>query len=161
MADKPDFAAKSFTEMVTEWERNFDAFANQVMGTEAYSQAMNDMQKAQLTYQQGMTQIMAQQLAAMNMPTREDIVQLTELVRKLDRRVERIEEQLTMNSPTAKRGKRPARTRQPPAASAGTDTSAESNASEAPTKPARKTRARKTAASDTPPTQSDDDQNQD
>ena len=43
--------------MVTEWERNFDAFANQVMGTEAYSEAMNQMQKAQLSYQRGFSEV--------------------------------------------------------------------------------------------------------
>ena len=106
-------AAQSFAEMVTQWERNFDAFANQVMGTEAYSQAMNDMQKAQLSYQKNFNEFMTQQLATMNMPTREDIVQLTEMVQKLDRRLERIEDKLVMNDGPKQNRKRPARTRVP------------------------------------------------
>ncbi len=113
MADK-DKLGQNFSEMVTEWERNFDAFANQVMGTEAYSEAMNEMQKAQLNYQRGMHELMAQQLSSLNMPTREDIVELTELVRRIDRRVERIEEKLALNDPPARAGNRPARTKQPP-----------------------------------------------
>ena len=116
MADKntPPPSA-SFSEMVTEWERNFDAFANQVMGTEAYSQAMNDMQKAQLTYQRGFAEVMTQQLAAMNLPSREDVLQLSELIRQLDLRMERIEERMAMNDgPKKAAKKKPARTKQPP-----------------------------------------------
>ncbi len=110
----PNPMGQSFSGMVTEWERNFDAFANQVMGTEAYSQAMNEMQKAQLTYQKGVTDNMAQQLATLNMPTRDDVLQLAEAVRQLDRRMERIEDKLVLNDePPAKRNK-PARTRKPP-----------------------------------------------
>ncbi len=112
----PPNPAQSFSAMVTEWERSFDAFANQVMGTEAYSQAMNEMQKAQLTYQRGMTDMMAQQLTAMNIPTREDVIQLSELVRQMDRRLERIEERLAMNDQPERKGKRPARTKTPPQA---------------------------------------------
>lgn len=112
MANQPN-GPQSFSEMVTEWERNFDAFANQVMGTEAYSQAMNEAQNAQLSAQRAYTEFMAQQLEAMNMPTREDVVQLTELVRQLDRRMERIEEKLAMNDAPKRSKKRPARTRQP------------------------------------------------
>ncbi len=122
MADeKPNPAAQSFSAMVTEWERNFDAFANQVMGTEAYSQAMNEMQKAQLTYQRGFAEMMTQQLTALNIPSREDVVQLSELVRQLDRRLERIEHSLakadSMQDKPAKKTPRPKRTKQPPEAS--------------------------------------------
>ena len=115
MANDPNPMAQSFSAMVTEWERNFDAFANQVMGTEAYSQAMNEMQKAQLTYQKNMTEAMAQHLSNLNMPSREDLLQLSEAVRQLDRRLERIEDKLFLNDePPAAAKKKPARTRKPP-----------------------------------------------
>ncbi len=115
-AKKPEAPnpAQAFGEMVTQWERNFDAFANQVMGTEAYSQAMNEAQKAQLGAQRSMQEFFTGQLESMNMPTREDVVQLTELVRNLDLRLERIEEKLALND-TPKSKKRPARTRVPKA----------------------------------------------
>ena len=116
---KPNPAAQSFSAMVTEWERNFDAFANQVMGTEAYSQAMNEMQKSQLGFQRGFAEMMTQQLATMNIPSREDVLQLSELVRQLDRRMERIEERLARADETADKPaattSRPKRTRKPPA----------------------------------------------
>lgn len=112
MADNP--LNQSFSEMVTEWERNFDAFANQVMGTEAYSQAMNEMQKAQLAYQKNMMETMSQQLSAFNMPTREDVLQLSEAIRQIDRRLERIEDKLAANDAPKTKKKKPSRTRKPP-----------------------------------------------
>ena len=114
MADIPNPLNQSFSEMVTEWERNFDAFANQVMGTEAYSQAMNEMQKAQLAYQKNMMETMSQQLSAFNMPTREDVLQLSEAIRQMDRRLERIEDKLSANDAPKKKKKKPSRTRKPP-----------------------------------------------
>ena len=112
MADNP--LNQSFSEMVTEWERNFDAFANQVMGTEAYSQAINEMQKAQLAYQKNMMETMSQQLSAFNMPTREDVLQLSEAIRQIDRRLERIEDKLAANDAPKAKKKKPSRTRKPP-----------------------------------------------
>ncbi|MDA1075232.1 MAG: hypothetical protein O3A63_10795 [Proteobacteria bacterium] len=112
--DKPDSTAQSFSEMVTQWERNFESFANQVMGTEAYSQAMNNMQKTQLGFQRMFAQTMTTQLAAMNIPSREDVLQLTELVRQMDRRMERIEEKLGVSGSANHERKRPPRTKQPP-----------------------------------------------
>lgn len=125
MARDPNPMTQSFSEMVTEWERNFDAFANQVMGTDAYSQAMNEMQKAQLQYQKGMSELMTQHLCNLNMPTREDVLQLAEAVRQLDRRLERIEDKMFLNDDPPVAKKKPARTRTPPKARAAT---AESNA---------------------------------
>jgi len=117
MADKPPNPADSFSELVTQWERNYDAFANQVMGTEGFSQAMNEMQKAQLGYQQMFAQTMTQQLAGMNIPSREDIMSLADALQQLDRRLERIENRLDLNDkPKKARRKKPARTKTPPAA---------------------------------------------
>ena len=117
MADKDtNPMAQNFGEMVTEWERSFDSFANQVMGTEAYSEAMNQMQKAQLSYQRGFSEVMAQQLAALNVPTREDVLNLADMIAQVNQRLERMEDKLASmagnDKPKAKK-KRPTRTRQP------------------------------------------------
>lgn len=111
---QPAKPTDSFSELVTQWERNFDAFANQVMGTEGFSQAMNEMQKAQLSYQRMFSQSVTQQLAAMNIPSREDIMSLAEAVQAVDRRLANIEATLVPAKPKPKR-KRPPRTKQPPA----------------------------------------------
>ena len=111
--DNKDMFNQSFGEMVTQWERNFDAFANQVMGTEAYSQAMNEMQKAQLGAQQMFNQNMTQQLAALNLPSREDVLVLTEMVQGISRRLEIVEQRLVQNDKPAADKQRPKRTKKP------------------------------------------------
>lgn len=110
----PNPMAQNFSEMVTEWERSFDAFANQVMGTEGYSEAMNQMQKAQLSYQRGFSEVMAQQLAALNIPTRDDLLSLADALGKIDQRLERIEAKLAKGEKPKRKVKRPARTKKPP-----------------------------------------------
>ena len=137
--DRQPNPAQSFSQMVTEWERNFDAFANQVMGTEAYSQAMNEMQKAQLQYQRGMSELMAQQLASLNMPSREDIIELMDMLRQMDQRLEKIETRMALNDKPKSSRARPKRTKQPPSAAA------EASASTTTTRPRRTKTAKKKA----------------
>lgn len=117
--DKPKTPQETFSEIVTQWERNYDAFANQVMGTEGFSQAMNEMQKNQLGYQRMLAQTMSEQMAALNIPSREDILNLADAIHQMDRRLERIEEKLAVSSPSSSARKRPPRTKQPPTAEAG------------------------------------------
>ena len=49
------------------------------------------------------------------MPTREDVLQLAEAIRQMDRRLERIEDKLSANDSPKKKKKKPSRTRKPPA----------------------------------------------
>ena len=63
----------AFRDFVTQWERNFNSFANQIMGTESFSRLMQEMQRMQLAVQQATSEAMGRRLASMNMPTREDI----------------------------------------------------------------------------------------
>jgi len=113
----PDPAA-TFRELVTTWERNINSLANQVMGTESFSRMMQEMQRMQLALQQATSEAMGRRLAAMNMPTREDIIRLAEKIGDVDRRLAHIEAALEGNAvpaaETAPRTGRP-RTRQPPA----------------------------------------------
>ncbi len=114
--DTPPDPSALFRDWVTQWERNFDSLANQFMGTEGFSQAMNEFQKSQLNAQRMFAETMTQILTNLNMPTRDDVLRLSEAVAVLDRRLERIEETLgngPASQPTAAR--RPPRTKQPPA----------------------------------------------
>jgi K+/H+ antiporter YhaU regulatory subunit KhtT len=119
MADEnqPDPAA-TFRELVTTWERNLNSVANQVMGTESFSRMMQEGQRLQLAFQQATSEAMGRRLAAMNMPTREDIIRLAEKLTEVDRRLARIEASLnddaTVVADVAPPGAKP-RTRQPPA----------------------------------------------
>ena len=118
--DSPPDPAATFRELVTTWERNVNSFANQVMGTESFSRLMQEAQRMQLALQQATSEAMGRRLAAMNMPTREDIIRLAEKLSDVERRLMRIEASLDGKgndvpaSEVAPASARP-RTRQPPA----------------------------------------------
>jgi hypothetical protein len=116
--DSPPDPAAMFREFVTQWERNVNSFANQVMGTESFSRLMQEAQRLQLALQQATSEAMGRRLAAMNMPTRDDVIRLAEKLADVDRRLARIEASLdgdaTLVADDAPRAARP-RTRQPPA----------------------------------------------
>lgn len=112
--------AAVFANWVTEWERAVDKFSNEVMGTDEFSRSVNQMQKMQLDIQRIFGEAMARQLANFNMPSRDDILELSENVRELDRRVARIEGMIRQLQPTGNnepplRRKSPPRTKKPPA----------------------------------------------
>jgi hypothetical protein len=112
----PDPAAM-FRDLVTQWERNINSLANQVMGTESFSRLMQELQRMQLALQHATSEAMGRRLSAMNMPTREDIIRLAEKLGEVDRRLARIEASLeddaTVVHDEPQRTSRP-RTRQPP-----------------------------------------------
>ena len=116
--ESPPDPAATFRELVTTWERNLNSVANQVMGTESFSRLMQEAQRMQLVMQQATSEAMGRRLAAMNMPTREDIIRLAEKLTEVDRRLARIEASLhddaKVVADVAPPGAKP-RTRQPPA----------------------------------------------
>ena len=115
--DNPFDYSDQFREMVTQWERNFDAFANQFMGTENFSKSMNQAQDAQLAAQQAFREFVSKNLEAMHLPSRDDILRLGEAIHRLDRRLARIEEQLSTDNAGPRRESGPPRTKKPPSAS--------------------------------------------
>jgi polyhydroxyalkanoic acid synthase PhaR subunit len=115
--DSPPDPAAAFRELVTQWERNINSVANQVMGTESFSRLMQEMQRMQLAVQQATSEAMGRRLAAMNMPTREDVIRVAEKLADVERRLAHIEASLDGSAPVAppdaSSSGRP-RTRQPP-----------------------------------------------
>lgn len=123
MSDRPGAGdpMERFRELVTEWERGFDALANRVMGTDEFSRTMNQFQNLQLTMQKAFAENMARNLAAVNVPSRDDVLRLGEAVHELERRLARMGQQLDeiaaavgVNTPRPRKG--PPRTKQPPSA---------------------------------------------
>ena len=118
--NQPD-PTEVFRNLLTEWERGFDAVANKIMGTDEFSKSMNQFQNLQLGMQQRFNEAMAQQLTTFNIPSRDDILRLGESVRDLDRRMARIEMLLAKKGKKSKKkdGKRkgPPRTKRPPSES--------------------------------------------
>jgi DNA-binding protein YbaB len=126
MADeKSKDPAQMFQEWVTQWERATDSFSNRMMGNDDFSKYMNQMQSVQMEFQKGFAELMAGQLAKVNMPSREDVLQISEDIQSLDRRMARIEtslHQLTQTSDTSsgRTVKKTPRTKKSPASKKST-----------------------------------------
>ena len=107
---------EGFRNLVTDFERGFDSFANRFMGTDEFSLAMNQLQNMQLSMQKAFNEAMASHLANFNMPSREDVLRLGESMRTMEQRLAHIEELLVGNAgkSTPSRSNGPPRTRQPP-----------------------------------------------
>lgn len=112
--DKPQDPGATFAETVTQWERTFNDYANQVMGTEGFSRAMNATQNLQLTWQRALSDLTARHLEAVNMPTRDDVLRLGETLRHVEQRLARIEMHLGIGAQDARDVPAPSRNRQPP-----------------------------------------------
>ena len=114
--DKPLDPSAQFQEYVTQWERSVDQFFNQLMGTEQFSQSMNQLQKLQLEFQKNFRDAMASQLMHWNLPSREDVLQLGEQMRTVETRLANIEATLAgMASGSTAKKRGPSRTRKPAA----------------------------------------------
>ena len=73
----PDPSAQ-FAEWVTQWERTVDEFSNKVMGTDEFSKSMNQMQGVQMEFQRNFGEMMARNLANLNMPSRDDVNKISD-----------------------------------------------------------------------------------
>jgi BMFP domain-containing protein YqiC len=108
-----------FRELLNEWERGFDSLANRFMGTDEFSRTMNQFQNMQLGAQKAFAEVMAKQLAALNLPSREDVLRVGEAVHALENRLARLETRLgeigdSMGAPPPRPRAGPPRTRRPP-----------------------------------------------
>ncbi len=120
MSDKRPDPGEAFRNLITEWERGFDAMANKLMGTEEFSRSMNQLQDLQLRMQKRFYESMAEQLSHFNLPSREDVLRLGESIRALDKRLAKMEKQLKKVSKKKKNkdghSDGPPRTKLPPSA---------------------------------------------
>jgi len=117
--DQSEKPSATFNDWVSQWERTVDKFSNQFMGTSEFSQSINLMQNMQLEYQRAFGEQMAKQLANFNMPSRDDILELSEVIRDIDRRMARMETAINKLEKGQERGANkkptsPPRTKRPP-----------------------------------------------
>jgi len=117
--DKTTDPTEMFREWVTQWERAVDSFSNQLMGTDDFSRAVNSVQNTQLQLQKVFAEMMARHLANLNMPSKQDVMELAEAMQSLDTRLARIETRLenlsgTIESTRSGKPATPPRTKRPP-----------------------------------------------
>jgi hypothetical protein len=110
--------AAFFREMLGHWETMANQFGSELMKSGEFARTVHGATAASLKAQEAAKEAMSRALAAANMPSREEIFDLSARVRAMDERLFRIEAmltELTGASPGgAKRGPKPARTRKPP-----------------------------------------------
>ena len=102
-------------DMVTQWERGLNNVANQAMGSDEFSRAMHQITSLGLRIQQTAGEAMGKSLQAMNLPTRDDLLAISERIGRLEEAMARVEAALGAAKTPVSAGPKPARTRQPPA----------------------------------------------
>jgi phytoene dehydrogenase-like protein len=122
----PDPAA-AWRAWLTQSEQQWNAFLNQVMGTDQYTQSMGRMMEAYAAIQKSMAESMSRYLGALNMPTRTDILTLGDRLAMIEDRLAGIERMLAESGVSAGvsdgavgSGLRPPRTKRPPSGAAAT-----------------------------------------
>ncbi len=120
--------AEVWRDMVAQWEKGFNAIANQAMGSEQFSQMMHRATSASAGVQQTVGDLMGRYLAALNLPSRAEMTAIGERLQAIEASLARIEMHLGRSSAsgtvaTAIAVPRPPRTRKPaPKADARSDT---------------------------------------
>lgn len=106
---------EAFGKLLSEWEKTSNDLANQMMGTDQFNQSMGSATSFSLKMREAMHEQMTRMLELSNMPSREEVSELTRLVSKIDQRLDRIERQLGSQSAEGARQARPRppRTKQP------------------------------------------------
>jgi polyhydroxyalkanoic acid synthase PhaR subunit len=100
-------------------ERQWNEFFNNMMSTDEYGQAMGRMMDAYLTTQRSMSEAMGRYFTALNVPTRTDVLTLGNRLSDIEDRLAAIETGIARLGPDAAKPKtqarpKPARTKKPP-----------------------------------------------
>ena len=106
-------------DLVAQWEKGTNEFANQAMASDPFRQGMHGGMNASLQVQKAVGELMARFLTSLNLPSRDDVQALGDQLQRIDDHLGRIARLLEARGgaalPTAASGvARPARTRQPP-----------------------------------------------
>jgi hypothetical protein len=113
MADAPSKdPSAAWRELISQWEKNVNALANQTMASDEFSSSSNQAMSAGLKMQQAMGSAMATYLATLNLPSRVDIIALGERLQSIETYLSRIA--LALEQPQGARRQRPSGTRPKP-----------------------------------------------
>jgi hypothetical protein len=106
---------KAWRDWFVKNERDWSESLTNIIKSEAVSSALGEELKAQLYQQQAFSKSMAEPMARMNLPTRDDLMALGERLGQLEDAVARVEALLVQSkASSATEAQKPARTRKPP-----------------------------------------------
>ena len=112
--------AQLWRDWLTQSERQFSAFFNDLMGSEPFARSMSAYMEVFVAFQRMLADGMERYLTLMNMPSRTDVISLGETLRSMEGRLANIEEMFriaaAVDGTEARAGSpgEPARTRLPP-----------------------------------------------
>lgn len=118
--NRPD-VGQLWRSWLTETERQWNAFFNDVMGTDSFGRFLGGYMEVYGTFQRLVAQSMERSLSTLNVPTRSDIVDLSERLGSVEERLTAMESSLRAlaeavghpTEPAAVTQFRPRRTRRP------------------------------------------------
>ena len=118
--DRPD-VGQLWRNWLTDTERQWNAFFNDVMGTDSFGRFLGGYMEVYSTVQRLVAQNMERSLSTLNVPSRSDIVELSERLGSVEERLGAIESNLKTlaeavghpSQPAAVTQLRPRRTRRP------------------------------------------------
>ena len=108
-------------DLVSQWEKGTNEFANQAMASDPFKQGMHGGMNASLQAQKAVGELIARFLTVLKLPTRDDILSLGEQLQRIDDHLGRIARLLDAgggkaapHATAAAGAAKPRRTRQPP-----------------------------------------------
>jgi hypothetical protein len=124
MADKSNDPVAVWHNMLAEMEKGFNAFATQTMGSEQFSQAVHKVTGASVGAQKTVGDLMERYLVAMNLPSRAQMVGISERLQAIESQLNEIRAAIHRmeGGSAASDGSfapKPPRTKLPPSATGG------------------------------------------
>ena len=114
----------AFRDVMAQWEKGFNKLANDTMGTEVFAQAMHKFTNVPMGMQNQLGEMIGRYLAALNLPSRAEMVNIGERMKSMEASLARIEARLVSVTnanaaeaiSTAPPTSKPPRTKKPPSA---------------------------------------------
>src|SRR5262245_47044897 len=109
--------AAIWRDLVSQWEKGVNEFANKAMSSAEFSQAMHQATSGSLGLQQSLGDLIGKYLTALNLPSRAEMVSIGERLTAIEATLNRIAvavERMSPDAPAAERGPRPPRTKRAP-----------------------------------------------
>ena len=126
MADKSTDPVQMWHSFLGDMEKQLNTFSNQAMGSEEFSRIMGQMTGASVGAKKAFGDFMEKYLAAMNLPSRSELIDLGERLHNIEGRLndimsllQRVHTDVVSADAAASGAPRPPRTKRPPSASGG------------------------------------------
>jgi hypothetical protein len=126
MADKSTDPVQMWHSFLGDMEKQLNTFSNQAMGSEEFSRIMGQMTGASAGAKKAFGDFMEKYLAAMNLPSRSELIDLGERLHNIEGRLndimsllQRVHADVASTDAAARSVPRPPRTKRPPSAGGG------------------------------------------